>query len=152
MKTLSLTQPWAMLVGIGAKRIETRSWSTSYRGPLAIHASKRFPKYARDFTLDPDCYATMQTMGYKARCWTPRIPLGAVVATCNLIACVPMKMGEPEPLGSYSYLLRDNRLELMFGNYANGRWAWILSDVKCFERPIPAKGSLGLWNWDETGS
>lgn len=47
MKALSLTQPWATLVAIGAKKIETRSWSTSYRGPVAIHASKGYPgRYA----------------------------------------------------------------------------------------------------------
>ena len=43
MKALTLTQPWASLVAIGAKRIETRSWSTPYRGLLAIHAAKGFP-------------------------------------------------------------------------------------------------------------
>ena len=32
VKALSLTQPWATLVAMGAKRIETRSWATSYRG------------------------------------------------------------------------------------------------------------------------
>jgi hypothetical protein len=44
MKALTLTQPWATLVAIGAKTIETRSWPTSYRGPLAIHAAKGYPK------------------------------------------------------------------------------------------------------------
>ena len=39
MKTLSLIQPWASLIALGEKRIETRSWGTRYRGPLAIHAS-----------------------------------------------------------------------------------------------------------------
>ena len=43
MKALSLTQPWATLVVIGAKRIETRSWHTSYVGPLLIHAAKAIP-------------------------------------------------------------------------------------------------------------
>lgn len=38
MKAITLMQPWATLVAIGAKRLETRSWSTNYRGPLAIHA------------------------------------------------------------------------------------------------------------------
>ena len=41
MKALSLWQPWASLVALRVKTIETRSWSTSYRGPLAIHAAKR---------------------------------------------------------------------------------------------------------------
>ncbi len=38
MKALSLKQPWAALVAIGVKKIETQSWGTSYRGSLAIHA------------------------------------------------------------------------------------------------------------------
>ena len=48
MKALSITQPWATLIAIGAKTIETRSWSTLYRGDLAIHAAKGFPRYARE--------------------------------------------------------------------------------------------------------
>lgn len=39
VKTLTLLQPWASLVACGAKKIETRSWATKYRGPLAIHAA-----------------------------------------------------------------------------------------------------------------
>ena len=38
MKAVTLYQPYASLVAIGAKKFETRSWKTSYRGPLAIHA------------------------------------------------------------------------------------------------------------------
>ena len=152
MKTLSLTNPWGVLVAIGAKRVETRSFKTNYRGPLAIHASKGFPKYARDFTLDPDCYATMQTMGYRARYWTPRMPLGAVIATCNLIDCVQIQASihgnPPVTIGKWTGMLVENRNEIKFGDYTPGRWAWILADVKCFDHPIPAKGSLGLWNWE----
>lgn len=38
MKALTLHQPWATLVAIGAKTVETRGWATKHRGPLAIHA------------------------------------------------------------------------------------------------------------------
>src|ERR1700722_19135273 len=48
MKALTLTQPWATLVSIGAKRVETRSFRVSYRGSLAIHAAKGFPKWAQE--------------------------------------------------------------------------------------------------------
>lgn len=41
MWALTLRQPWASLVAIGVKQVETRSWTTAYRGPLAIHSSKR---------------------------------------------------------------------------------------------------------------
>lgn len=40
MKALSLQQPWANLIADGFKTIETRKWTTSYRGPLLILASK----------------------------------------------------------------------------------------------------------------
>src|SRR5262245_18042005 len=44
---LSLWQPWASLIAIGAKKIETRSWPTNYRGLVAIHAAKRFQEPER---------------------------------------------------------------------------------------------------------
>lgn len=48
IRGLSLTQPWATLVAIDAKKVETRSWGTRYRGRVAIHAAKGFPTYAQD--------------------------------------------------------------------------------------------------------
>lgn len=38
---LSLKQPWAALVVLGYKTIEVRTWATSYRGPLLIHAARQ---------------------------------------------------------------------------------------------------------------
>ncbi len=49
MKALTLTQPWAHLVAVGAKRVETRSWPTPYRGPLAIHAAQGWGEPDRRF-------------------------------------------------------------------------------------------------------
>jgi len=39
MKALSLKQPWANLIAEGKKTIETRKWSTKYRGDLVICSS-----------------------------------------------------------------------------------------------------------------
>lgn len=44
MKALTLIQPWATLIMLGEKQIETRSWNTKYRGKLAIHAGKKIDK------------------------------------------------------------------------------------------------------------
>jgi len=38
--------------------------------------------------------------------------------------------------------------EYEFGDYAVGRYAWILEDVKRLEKPIPARGDLSIWEWD----
>ena len=45
MKVLSLTEPYATLIKLGKKKIETRSFKTNYRGELYIHASStKMPK------------------------------------------------------------------------------------------------------------
>jgi len=47
MRTLSIRQPWAWLIVHGHKDVENRDWTTGYRGPLLIHASKTLVK--RDY-------------------------------------------------------------------------------------------------------
>lgn len=39
--------------------------------------------------------------------------------------------------------------EYHFGDYSDGRFAWQLDDVVQLQVPIPAKGQLSLWNWEE---
>jgi ASC-1-like (ASCH) protein len=41
---LSLRQPYAELVAVGRKTIETRTWNTNFRGKFLIHASKTIDK------------------------------------------------------------------------------------------------------------
>ncbi|KQO04623.1 hypothetical protein ASF12_13925 [Paenibacillus sp. Leaf72] len=41
MKAITIIQPWATLIAIGAKQYETRGWSTKHRGALAIHAGSQ---------------------------------------------------------------------------------------------------------------
>jgi hypothetical protein len=151
MKALTLRQPWATLVAIGAKTIETRPWATSYRGPLAIHAAKGFPKEARDLlwkdfdfyaAFRPDHAAALKLAGVRlvpnaAACAVSgQLPLGSVVATCRLVSII---------VTSRITALSDQ--ERAFGDYSPGRYAWILEDVKPLAVPIPAKGALSLWEW-----
>ena len=131
MKALTLTQPWATLVALGHKKVETRSWSTSYRGPLAIHAAKGFPADARAFAEEERALGRVPA----------QLPLGAVVATARLVAVRPTFDVAPELMG----------LELRLGNYARGRFAWLLEDVVALPEPIPAKGALQLWTWEPDG-
>jgi hypothetical protein len=151
MKVLTLTQPWASLVAIGAKRIETRSWSTSYRGPLAIHAAKGFPREAREFA---ECRMVTELMCKhlgREQIWISDYPVGTIVATCRLARCYPTdRVAIGSILGDGEGLqLPVTEQEYALGNYDPERWAWLLADIKALLEPIPAKGSLGLWEWDE---
>ena len=137
MKALTLRQPWATLVALGVKKIETRSWKTEYRGPLAIHAAKQFSKSARQHCYQAHILDALIEAGHDPGLAIFRLPLGVVVAICTLIQIVRItKTNAPkEP-------------ELSFGDYTLGRWAWILHDIKRLPEPIPARGFLGLWNWE----
>lgn len=148
MKALTLTQPWATLVAIGAKRIETRSWRTSYRGSLAIHAAKGFPHWARETCDEPEFAKELGSI---------YLPLGFVIAECRLISCIPTRELKTNRVIEVDYLagcgdFYMSDLERTFGNYEPGRWAWLLADVKPLPWPVPAKGALGLWDWLRTAN
>lgn len=132
MKALSLTQPWATLIAIGAKRIETRSWSTKHRGLIAIHAAKGFPKEARE-----NCRLSPFVRGLRGFDYTT-LPLGQIIATARLIDVRPTKPYDDDD----SFRATD---ECAFGDYTPGRFAWLLDDVTALPVPIPCKGALGLW-------
>lgn len=51
MKAISLKQPWANLVASGKKTIETRKWSTNYRGNIVICSSKKPDIYPAGYAL-----------------------------------------------------------------------------------------------------
>ncbi len=205
MKAITLWQPWASLVAIGAKTIETRSWATSYRGPLAIHAAARKPavpgphgwigRYNLGEWADPvqhaepcDCDHDEEQLG--ARCAKAShaqpalladegahgfslatvLPLGAVVATCTLADVVPMVVSgtgcqdrhvwlDPEFTMEAHLLTPDAQgpggwaepldvtAELPYGDFAPGRYAWLLEDVQALPEPVPARGRQQLWDW-----
>ncbi len=130
MKALTIRQPWASLVAIGAKRIETRSWATNYRGVLCIHSSKNI--------LGQDLYICYQEPFLSALMkggidLPGGLPLGRIIATARLVDC--------ERIDDW----RPGKPELDFGWYENDRYAWFFEDVDRLEVSVPARGSLGLW-------
>ena len=42
---------------------------------------------------------------------------------------------------------KENYQEYICGEYQEGRYAWILDNVKPLETPIKAKGQLSIWNY-----
>lgn len=90
MKALTLWQPWASLIAVGVKAIETRSWPA----PAALVV------------------------------WAP----------CEHGGIEPIDVSDQQP----------------YGDFAPGRWAWLLDHVEQLPQPVPAKGRQGVWNWDGT--
>ncbi len=132
-KVLSLLQPWASLVVMGLKTIETRSWTTHYRGPLLIHASKGkagaavaegpvFRKHIPDFRA---------------------LPFGAIIGEARLADVLRIEETGLPP----EHLARLTLEERAFGDYGAGRYAWMLEGAVAWAEIIPARGHLGLWEF-----
>lgn len=151
MKAISLMQPWAQLVAADLKSIETRSWSTSYRGQLAIHASKTFPSNARRLCYesvadrevlvedDPVMLVGGNLLSLLPSMDEKSLPLGAIVGVATVYDCCPVER------------VRDTitNQERQFGDYSDGRWAWLLHEQRMLEHPIVCRGALGIWNVPE---
>lgn len=127
-RAVTLLQPWATLVVCGIKRIETRSWSTSYRGPLLIHASARFPRELRMLCSMTPFRSALLAAGYTPHSW--ELPLGGIIGCIELVQCVKIAT-QPRTW--------------VFPNPARGRYAWITQHPQRFRRGIRCRGRLGLW-------
>ena len=157
VKVISLYQPWATLVVIGAKKFETRSWKTNYRGPLLIHASKRFTKAEQSLCAEWPFRKYVQNSA---------LPTGAIVGRVDLTDCMPTEewlKQNTQPTGPVArlveqdlskgvelFLKQTSAEEWEFGDFSYGRFAWKLENPVAFEASIPAKGSLGIWELSES--
>jgi len=173
IKAITIVEPWASLIACGAKKIETRSWSTQYRGPIAIHAGKHFfSPWASEL---PDNFPKLPAsilwpedndMGALADNWN-ELPRGNVIAIADLVDCLMIEKESDTVILVRLYkpsygISRDGKRyqhpqmcsikpltdeqELAFGDFTAGRYAWMLENVRRID-PVPAKGMQRLWNW-----
>lgn len=154
MRALSLLQPWASLVAVGAKGFETRSWGTHYRGEVAICASAGLPKtvldlcwedeFSRNFLLSFGIAPhPIANYCYEARNRCKLLPRGKVIAVANLAEVFPTDGSAISEMSTWRSHARP--AEQLFGDYSVGRFAWRLTMVRQLATPIPVKGMLGLW-------
>lgn len=146
MKALTIKQPWAWAIAHGQKNVENRTWATSYRGLLAIHAGAAWDgggawdrRVIRtviehgqpDGFFDPPLRVESYQSGglpYCLRRDPRRFVVGAVVAVAELVG-----------------ITRDD----------DSPWAqpgqshWRLASVRALAEPVPCKGLLGLWTLPE---
>ncbi len=150
MKALTLWQPWATAMALGAKHVETRVWSTKYRGEIAIHsAAKLPPKWLGESRHQPEFRDELADVlncrrdsddrgGMHLDSRINALPYGSILCVVKLVAI-------EETLVVRSSL---HERELIFGNYEDGRYAWFTEMLEVFDEPIPAKGNRLLWEWE----
>jgi hypothetical protein len=128
MKALTIRQPFAHLIVTGRKRLETRKWLTSYRGPLLIHA-------ARSVHEEPIPGVAIDLAS---------LPLGAIIGMVRLSACFsPLELTSDVGHRLATQLLTPT--ERSFGYFGPGWYAWELQDPVEFKTPLPCPGNINLW-------
>lgn len=163
MKALTIYQPWATLIMLGAKPYEFRSWSPRERGGayaaligqrIVIHASSRKMPHGEVQALlghlrssHPDEVAMQCLHPDKAIPLLERVirdvrrdplDLGAGLGTAIL--------GEPrkgydiaEEFGLPHVNDSDRDEDANFG--------WPMLDIEVWDEPVPMRGFQGFWNW-----
>lgn len=150
MKALTLTQPWASLIALGEKKVETRGWATPHRGPVLIHAAKTLAEPVCNEDGLRELCATepyVTALGRHGITVAELLPRGAVVAVAHVVACLPTiqlgtRMRELPELADF----KAAEFERSFGDYRPGRFAWLLKPVERFGKPIPVRGGQKLFD------
>lgn len=117
MKAITICQPYAHLICItGDKLIENRTWPTSYRGELIIHAGKN-----RTWLMPGESSEGMA--------------FGAIVGVVDLFDCVRLDSPAAHRLHPW----------MKHHEHAEGPYCMLLGNRRYLANPIPYKGAQGLW-------
>ena len=122
MKALSFRQPWAELILRGVKKIETRTWKSSFIGEFYIHAAKQIDlDCCKRFGIDPLSLATGAIVGR-----------ATIVSRVDYISEKQWRADEKmhcvaEPIGP------------------KGRYGYVLTNVVRLKTPMPCNGKLNFF-------
>ena len=125
MKALTIKQPWAQLIIEGYKKYEFRSWKTKYRGKILIHAGMSLER----------------AMANRFKDYNLEYTNGAIIGEAVIEDCILVDEEFNEKLKNIN--------PLVYGHNHINNYAWKLGNIIKYEKPIPVKGQLGLWNYKE---
>lgn len=128
MKVLTIKEPYATLIAAGLKEYEFRTWKTSYRGEILIHAAKTPNIENKKRFID-------RNLNYKE---------GFIIAKATITDCVEVD----------DKLIKEllNKDKEVYKNLSVKRdkilYGFKLENVERIN-PIEIKGQLGFWNYNK---
>lgn len=150
MKALTVWQPWASLIMIGAKPYEFRRWD--YRARERALEGQRIVIYAgaRPVKLGEveDIIARMEDRLSSLRSEIAMPLLERLRSAYKGRGVLELSTG----LGT-AILSTPKHVSALFSSPADSdridhhMWAWPLTDIRLFPAPIPTRGMQGFWTW-----
>jgi hypothetical protein len=126
-KILTIKQPWSTAILELGKDVDNRTWETPYRGRIYIHCSKTFAHEAIPFLIKFFNSSENAIKEFLLTCETyPN--RGNIIGHVDLVDIV-----------------KNSPSDWAIAN----QFHWILKKPVILPQPIPARGSLGLWNLNE---
>jgi activating signal cointegrator 1 len=126
VKALTICQPYAELICRKLKRVENRNWSTSYRGPLLIHAGKSRKWMTTKYGISED-----------------EMAFGAIVGICDLVDCLSVNVG---PHGLFNDPAAYSRWPWLRGHeHISGPNCLVIDNVRRIKEPVPYRGAQGFF-------
>jgi hypothetical protein len=147
IKTLTLTQPWATLVMLGEKRVETRTIQFKHRGPVAIHAARYEKDESWRWKEGHPFLVALARHGVQPM----HLLFGRVLGTVEFAdGCNFTEDPFPKCLPS-SWWPHLAEFEQQFGDYRHKRGGMLLQNARWLADPPVVSGMNGLWNWEPAG-
>ncbi|MHA7270416.1 ASCH domain-containing protein [Arthrobacter sp. HLT1-20] len=142
MKALTVRNPWAWAIIFGGKDVENRSVRTHHIGTVAIHTAKAVDTEAMYSHLIQAAIDEHNTAPVIPGELIPRADLEQLG---NIIGVVDINPAHHADHCRQS----DGALCSLWAQEA--MWHWPLINPRSLPTPVPAKGALGLWEWDNPG-
>jgi hypothetical protein len=145
IRAITLHEPYASLIAIGAKRIETRHWplkTVDKHGdfidePFVIHAAKTTATL-KVIEQEPLIAKALSRAGLIDFDFQKK-KLRGITAVANRIRCYPQEELDPALL---------TPLEHACGYYAPKRFGWVMEDIYAPSERIPHPGRQGQFSVD----
>jgi len=138
MKSISIKQPFAGLIATGQKRLETRTWSTDYRGALLICAGAKSHDLFEFYNFETGLLGLNNRSAKSVFEIHKKLAFayGQAICVVDLVGIQPFKKGKA---------VEDDACV----DWYPGAFSWEFENVRLIE-PFDVKGKLRLFETDDS--
>lgn len=152
MKALSIKNPMGILIALGIKPIENRTWRTNFRGKIYIHVGAQYMNtdFLEEYLDDQrfmDLHKKIKALGVQERIaeYLHNQPRSAIIGEVEIVDCVI----NHESIWADKTPIKGKTLENEILYESKPIWNWVLANPVLYEKPIlNVKGKLSFWEYE----